>query len=165
MRRTTCLLVVGLIVTAAGCGGAGSHHLSHDEFIKQANTICVDYNKRVAALGNAGTRSATLDPTQMSVALRFRGTIANLMLWSEKALPILRQSVATAKQLRPPNEDEAGWKAYAAEADKAIIFYGNVINAAKRHDKAVLVRLAAEGQKEAARTTRIGHDLGLAECS
>lgn len=60
MRRTTCLLilVVALIVIAAGRGG-GSHH-QHNEFVKQANTICADYVNRTAALGYASTRAAAV---------------------------------------------------------------------------------------------------------
>jgi hypothetical protein len=94
----------------------------------------------------------------------FRSTIADLISWSEKRLPIAKQDVGNFKQLKPPKQDEAGWKAYATEGGKAIVWLGRLRNEAKRNDRAAIVRLAAYGQKEAARTARIAQSLGLAEC-
>jgi hypothetical protein len=101
MRGTTCLLVfvAALIVIAAGCGGGGSHRLSHNEFIKKANAICADINKRTVALGYASTRSAAVDPIAMSVLLLSSpSAIANLISWSEKRLPIARQDIGKFKR-------------------------------------------------------------------
>lgn len=165
MQGTTYLLVlvVALIVIAAGCGG-GSHLLSHNEFIKQANAICANYNKRTAALGYVSTRAAAFSPTTMAAALGSPSTLANLISWSEKALPIAKQDVGKFKQLKPSKADEAAWKAYAAEGDRAIVWLGKLHDEAKRSDRPAILRLAAYGQKEAERETRIAQNAGLAEC-
>jgi hypothetical protein len=142
--RTCPFWGVALIVMALGCGG-GSHRLSHDEFVRRANAICADYAKRTGALAS-------------------QRTVADLISWSEKALPIAKQDVGKFKQLYPPKADEAGWKAYAREGDKVIVWLGKLRDEARRNDRAAIVMLKRYGQREAARETRISENLGLAEC-
>jgi hypothetical protein len=149
---------VAPVVLAAGCGG-GSHRLSHNEFVKQANAICADYTKRFVALGLTG-----FSAEMMSFEVASPRGMANLVSWSGKTLPIARQAFGKFKQLKPPKVDEAGWKALAAENDKTIVWLGKVHDAARRHDQTAISRLAADGQKDDARATRIAEKAGLDWC-
>jgi hypothetical protein len=144
--RFAFLPLAALLALAAGCGGGGSKTLSHGDFVKQANAICADYNKRIKALGQPNT-------------------ISDLVTFSEKALPIAKEDVGKFKKLKPPKEDEAGWKAYGAQGDKVIDTIGKLHDEAKRNDAAGIQKLAAVAQKEAARSKRIAQDAGLAECA
>jgi hypothetical protein len=111
-----------------------------------------------APTGSSGRRCAALDSRPALF------TTANPISWSERALPIVKQEVGKFKQLKPPKADEAGWKAYGAEGDKTIVWFGKLRDEAKRNDRAALIRLADYRQKQATRESSTTQKLGLAEC-
>ncbi len=125
---------------------AASKRLSHGEFVKQANAICANYNKRINALGEPKS-------------------ISDLVGFADKALPIAKEDVGKFKKLNPPKEDEAGWKAYGAEGDKVIAAIGDLRNAAKKSDAAAIQRIGNEAQAESAHSKKIAQDAGLSECA
>src|SRR5712692_9833331 len=89
MRRAV-LLGFCTAVVAAGCGGgAGGKVLSHDEFVKQANAICTDYNNRIAALGTP------------------QG-LGDLVAFAQKGSAIAAEDVDKFAKLKPPKADAAG---------------------------------------------------------
>jgi hypothetical protein len=147
MRRLVLLLAGGMAVIAAGCGGdGGSEQLTHKEFLTQANEICSDYARRIAALGT---------PTSLD----------ELVSYAPKAQSIAKDSVGKFKKLNPPDEDRANWQRFGDIGDKLIDSLGQLEKAAKDGDQAEVLKLAALGRARDAQSKRVGRAMGATACA
>ncbi len=148
MRQARLALVpiAVVLVALAGCGGGGGKTLSHDEFVKQANAICADYNSRIKALGTPSG-------------------ISDLVAFAQKAIPIAKEDVDKFARLKPPKQDAAGATTFVADGRKVIDLITKLEAAAKKGDVAAVQALAKQGQANGAKSQKDAQSVGLAECA
>jgi hypothetical protein len=145
--RLIVLLPVLAVALVAGCGGGGGGStLSHDAFVKQANTICAHYNAKTAHLGV---------PTSFD----------DIVAYARKLQPIARDAVGRFKKLKPPAEDRANWEAFAKSGDKLIAAAEELEQAGKNKDSAELQRLLSEAHSRSAESKRIANAMGTPACA
>ena len=145
MRRAI-FLGLSLTALAAGCGGGSSKPLSHDEFVKQANAICAEYNDRIAALGT---------PQGLS----------DLVTFAQKGRATAEDDVGKFAKLKPPAKDAAGAAAFVAAGRTVIDNLGKLEAAAKKGSVSAVQQIAAAAQANADRARLIAQRLGLTECA
>jgi rRNA maturation endonuclease Nob1 len=76
VHRATILFSAGVAVFAlAGCGGSST--LSHEDYVKQANAICTDYNKKVKSLAQPASVTE-IETYARKVLVRYRSALAQL---------------------------------------------------------------------------------------
>ncbi len=142
MRAIRFVPVLGAVAAIAGCGGSSG--LSHDEYLKQANALCADYNTRLAALGSP--KAVTQFPA-----------------FATKLLPIAQDDIGKFKALKPPKPDAAAHDAYGKQGDKLIAALKDLIAAGK--DVPAIERVIARESGESARSRQIATQAGLTECA
>jgi hypothetical protein len=136
-----------MAVVAAGCGGGGGGRtLSHDEFVKQANAICTDYNSRIAALGTP------------------QG-LADLVAFAQKGSAIAAEDVDKFAKLKPPKADAAGAAEFVAAGRTVVDQLRRLEAAGRKSDLGAVQKIAAQGQANSDRSRLIAQRLGLAECA
>jgi hypothetical protein len=136
-----------MAVVAAGCGGgAGGKVLSHDEFVKQADAICADYNDRIAALGTP------------------QG-LGDLVTFAQKGSAIATEDVDKFAKLKPPKADAGGAADFVAAGRTVIDQLGKLEAAGRKSDVGAVQKIAAQGQANADRSRLIAKRLGLTECA
>ena len=139
-------LLFGLGASAillAGCGGGG--HLSHREFGERANAICSAYQSRIRSVG-------------------ILTSLSNLRIQTAAAESITNEHVARFAALEPPEEDEAGARAYVEHAERLATALERLRQAYGR-GPATVRRLFRAALREAAALRRVARALGLAECA
>ncbi len=144
MCRLLPLAFVALLLAA--CGGGGGKPLSHDEFVKQADAICADYNERITALGT---------PSGLS----------DLGAFAQKGRAIAEDDVAKFVKLKPPKQDATGAAAFVAAGRKVIDNLTKLEGAAKKSDVAAVQKIAAAAQANADQSRLVAKSLGLTECA
>ena len=147
MRGPAVLLGALCLVLAGGCGGGGGgKKLTHEDFVKQANAICADYNDRIGALTT---------PTSFDA----------IASYAKDVRAIAQQDVAKFKKLNPPDADRANWQTFGKQGDAVITASHDLESAAKKKDGAAIRRLLAEGRQRAAESKRVATAMGTAECA
>jgi hypothetical protein len=139
------LLALGVAALAA-CGGGGSKSLSHEEFVKQADAICADYNDRIAALGTP------------------QG-LGDLVAFAQKGRAIATEDVDKFAKLKPPKADAKGAADFVAAGRTVIDQLGKLEAAGRKSDFGAVQKIAAQGQANADQSRLIAKRLGLIECA
>src|SRR5712691_10013756 len=146
MRRAV-LLGFCIAAAAAGCGArGGGKALSHDEFVKQADVICADYNDRIAALGTP------------------QG-LGDLVTFAQKGGAIATEGVGKGAKLKSPKADAGGAADFVAAGRTVIDQLGKLEAAGTKSDVGAVQKIAAQGQANADRSRLIAKRLGLTECA
>jgi hypothetical protein len=146
VRGRATILGASVVALAAACGGGGGGKLSHDGFVKKANAICADYNKRIAALPSPSTFS-------------------DIVTYAQKARAIAQEDVGKFEKLNPPDADRANWRAFGQKGEAIISSSRQLESAAKKQDAAAIQQLLAQSQTRAAQSKRIANAMGTAECA
>jgi hypothetical protein len=139
------LLGFCVAVVAGGCGGGGKA-LSHDEFVRQADAICADYNDRIAALGTP------------------QG-LGDLVSFAQKGNAIATEDVDRFAKLKPPKADAAAAADFVAAGRSVIDQLGKLEAAGRKSDLGAVQKIAAQGRANAERSRLIAKRLGLTECA
>jgi hypothetical protein len=139
------VLAVGLV---AGCGGGSSSHakLSHADFVKKADAICADYNKQTAKLPRANSYDT-------------------IVTYAQQLQKIAKDSVGRFRQLNPPDDERANWKAFARAGDQLIATARQLEQAARRKDSAALGRVLNQARAHSDESHRIGAAMGAPACA
>jgi hypothetical protein len=142
------LVPVLAVLLAAGCGGGGSSHakLSHADFVKQADAICADYNKQTAKLTNPRS-------------------YVEIVAYAQKLQKLAGDAVGKFKQLNPPDDERANWKAFARSGDQLIASARQLEQAGKKNDTAALARILSESRTRSDESHRIGAAMGTPACA
>ncbi len=125
MRRF--LLVLGLTLWLAGCGGDGDgdDQLTRAEFVEQATAIC---DRAEARLGELGAP----------------GSIEELEAYASEAQTVTSDTVAELRELEPPEALEDGFDRYLARVEEVIGQLGELEEAAGAGNEAEASRIAGE---------------------
>jgi hypothetical protein len=141
---STTLVLVFAFGSFAGSRMSGIG-LTHQEFVKQGNAICVDLRSRVAALAA---------PT----------TFSELSVWADAAIVVLAEDGSKLAALKAPAADRSGFKSYVVQTRKGVDVLMRLRAAAVRQDAAEIKRLQAESRQDSAASTKIAKRLGLTQC-
>lgn len=137
--------VAALAVLVTGCGGGGDDRLSEQDFRRQANAICTEYDGRVEELG---------EPSSADEVVEFAAQAAELT----------RSGVAEMRALRPPEKLEPAFDRFLAEGDTVVELSEQLARAARAQDTAQLEQIVAEAQASDRRSDRAARELGLTAC-
>jgi hypothetical protein len=146
MRRLSVLLVVPLVVAAAGCGG-GSNELDQ-AFANRANAICITQRQQLGKIPQ---------PTEF--------TGRKLTTYLERVLPIAKQANADFHDLAPPKGREELWTKLLRAGDRRITQLDRMLLSA-RSNSVTAFQLASQRLTAADTSfTDAAHDVGLVECA
>jgi hypothetical protein len=142
------VIAVLAIALAAGCGGGTSSHakLSHADFVKKADSICADYNKQTAKLPRANSYDA-------------------IVTYAQDLQKIAKDSVGKFKQLNPPDDERANWKAFAKAGDQLVATAKQLEQAGRKKDSAALGRVLNAARAHSDESHRIGAAMGTPDCA
>ena len=146
MRRLAIGAVLALALAAAGCGGGGSKTLSKEEYGKQLNTICADYNAKVKKIGQPNS-------------------IAELADKGPKLLEEFDKTVAKADKLKPPSEIKTDVDKFLSESKQLRDAIDQLINAAKKNDAAKITEFGGKADALSKDTDAFGKKLGAPACA
>jgi hypothetical protein len=149
--RVSALLriaVLGATATiAAGCAnGDGDGRLSRDEFIRRADAICVDYDARLARLGNPAS-------------------IEELGRLARRALPIAREAVGKLRALRPPQELQRDVDRWLARNEDNVANIQAIGEAARAGDETRVQEIASAASANEREADSLARQLGLRDCA
>jgi hypothetical protein len=144
VRRAAALLIVTTAL-AASCGGGGGGRLSKADYAKQADAICVKYNRKIQALG----------PPK---------SLADIVGFANKALKLTRQGNDELKGLKPPKSEEQTAKKWVAQNDLVANAVADLRDAAKKNDRAEIRAALRRGQSANRTANALARDLGLRVC-
>jgi hypothetical protein len=139
------VLAVGLV---AGCDGGSSSNakLSHADFVKKADAICADYNKQTAKLPRPNSFDA-------------------IVAYAQELQKIAKDSVGKFKQLNPPDDERANWKAFSRAGDRLIATAKQLEQAGRKKDSAALGRVLNAARAHSDESHRIGAAMGTPDCA
>ncbi|HKP17471.1 MAG TPA: hypothetical protein VJT84_03260 [Gaiellaceae bacterium] len=144
-------LVVGAALTAlvaclAACGGGGGSALTAEEFGKQLNKICADYDASVKKIGEPGS-------------LEELGTKG----------PQLRdefdKAIAKAEDLQPPAELAKLHDQFVAKGKELSGLIGGLIDAAEKNDVGKIQELGTKAETIGNESDDLGKKLGAPACA
>ena len=140
-------LVATLAALAAGCaGGDDDGRLSREEFIRRADAICADYDRRLARLGNPAD-------------------IAELGELAARAVPIAREGVAKLHALTPPAELERDVDRWLARNDRNVANIDKLGAAARANDVRRVQAIASHSTANERAADTLAARLGLVACA
>ncbi len=146
--RAVRLLLAGLLVVgAAACGGGGDdERLTKGELVEKADAVCVDYARKVKALG---------DPQ----------TLTDLSTYAQAAHQALAAGLTELHTLNPPPDLAAKYEAWLAAGDRALDRIDELQKAAAKGDETEIQRLVDAAKREDEQSDRLARELGMTECA
>jgi hypothetical protein len=142
------LLVAGLAVVAAACGG--SDRLSKSEFISQADSICAKYEQKI--------RSAMQGIPA--------GNEAQLADAIERVLPVIRTGNGELRDLKPPENLQDRYDRWMQIGDDEVTAARKLHDALREGDRQGVQSAFADLQKADAQQDRLAREeLGLTGCA
>lgn len=134
-------------ILVAGCGGSsGSTHLTHDQLVAKANSICSN------AKNQAGTLST---PTTTTELVPFIDTLTTLYRSIESQL----------KGLKPPSADSAEYNQLLSTAHQVLPLLSQLRTAAAAGNQAAATNVGNQLTPLNARFNQLATSLGLTDCS
>jgi hypothetical protein len=149
--RATCLLgllLVLVLVTACGGGGGGGgeKRLTHADFVRKGNAICVAASGAIDQLG---------DPASLADVGRIGAKLAT----------IRDDETSKLAALQAANDDEPGQKLLIDALQARNKTLHDVVAAARKHDQAAASKALAAGQPLGDKASNAALDLGLLRCA
>lgn len=145
-RAIVACAVVALAVAVAGCGGGGGSSLSAEDYGKQLNQICADYNAKVKEIG---------EPQD----------IAGLADKGPQLLDEFNKAIDKAKALDPPEALQPTVDQFISKSEALVATIEQVIDAAKQNAAAKIQEIGAKADELSATTDQLGKDLGAPACA
>ena len=139
--------MLALVVSACSLGdGDGDDRLSREEYVRQADAICADYEERLARLG---------DPA----------SIADLATVAGRALPIAREGVARLRELRPPEELARRVDQWLERNERNVALVGELREAARSGDVTHVQEVASALADNERAADALAGRIGLEACA
>ena len=150
MRTVSLLLAVAAVaLVASGCGSK-DERLTKEEFVKQANAICANYEQRVQK------RMAGIPP----------GDEKQLASSIEKVLPVIREGNDELRSLKPPEGLQGHYDRWMKIADAEVAAASKLQNALRKGDRQAIQSAFAELQTKDVDQDRLARqELGLNGCA
>ena len=150
MRAVSLLLAVAAVaLVASGCGSK-DERLTKEEFVKQANAICANYEQRVQK------RMAGIPP----------GDEKQLASSIEKVLPVIREGNDELRSLKPPEGLQGHYDRWMKIADAEVAAASKLQNALHKGDRQAIQAAFTELQNKDVDQDRLARQkLGLNGCA
>jgi hypothetical protein len=141
------LVAVVVLLAVAGCGGDdGNDRLTKAELVQQADAVCVEYARKVKALG---------DPQ----------TLTDLSTYARSAHQALANGLDELRKLRPPAELQTRYDTWVAAGERALGRIDELQKAAAKGDQTEIRRLVDAATREDAQSDRLASQLGMTDCA
>jgi hypothetical protein len=141
--------LTGLVaLLAAGCGGGGGSGsaLSAQEFGKQLNKICADYDARIKAIGEPKS-------------------LAELATKGPELRDEFDEAIGKAEDLKAPAELEATRDQFIAKGKELSGLIGDLIEAAKKNDPVKITEVGTKAETLGRESDDLGKKLGAPACA
>jgi outer membrane murein-binding lipoprotein Lpp len=147
MKRTIVLgAVAAFAVAVAGCGGGGSKTLSADEYSKELNQICADYNTKVKEIG---------EPND----------VAGLVDKGPQLVDEFNSAIGKAEKLNAPDELKSTADEFIGKSKELSTTLDGLVHAAKANDAAKMGELGAQADTLNSATKALGTKLNAPDCA
>jgi hypothetical protein len=142
-------VAIGTIVLATGCqGGGGGEALTKQQFVAQANRICADANRRVAALPAPDIASPTATPETI-----------------EEVVRIQRGALTKLRELDPPATDVPAIDEWLDLVAVALARADDAWRALERDNRDAVNLANAEGRTAQQQADQLGRLYGATQCA
>jgi hypothetical protein len=147
VRRQLALLVGLLTLLLAACGGGSSedHALTADQFRQQADSICMQYEDKIKALGSPSS-------------------LADLGDYVDQVIPIISEGNDKLANLQPPEDLADDWDRAMELQDQNLGVAEDLQRAIRDQDRARVQELLQELDDKDARANEIARGIGLQDC-
>jgi hypothetical protein len=140
-----------VVVLASGCGEESKppdeeERLSRADYIRRADEICAEYDRRLDALAEPKT-------------VRDVGRLA------EEAFPIAQDGISKLRELRPPKELSRQVTAWLRLNDANVRHIHRLEEAAEDGDTRRVQQIASEAADNEERADALAKEIGLVECA
>jgi hypothetical protein len=143
------VLVCGALVTGCG-GGSGDSRLSREEFVKQADSICTRYEKKVS---DAMSGAAAGSGSQLANAI-------------DTVLPTIKAGNDELRKLSPPEELQKPFDRWIVIADQEVRAAARLRDAIRANDPTAQRAAFSELQRRDAQQDELArNELGLSDCA
>ena len=140
------VVTLGLVALLAGCGEGGDDRLSREEFVRRADEICADYDKRLDDLP---------DPQN----------VRELETLAAQAFPIAQEGIRKLRELRPPEELTGDVTRWLRLNDANARSIHALEEAAGRGATREVQRIASEAADNERRADELAKKIGLEDCA
>jgi hypothetical protein len=140
------LVAAVLAVGCGGGGGGGGSALTAEEYGKELNTICADYDARVKAIGEPGS-------------------IEELGTKGPKLRAEFDRAIAKAEKLEPPDELAETHDQFIAKGKQLSGLIGDLIEAAKKNDAKKIAEVGTQAELIGNESDKLGEKLGAPACA
>jgi hypothetical protein len=152
VARPALALLACLVIAGFSCDGAERDSdvppdpLSKAEYVRRADAICSEYDRRLERLP---------DPENVE-------GIADV---AEDAIPIAREGARELRALRPPEDLEQTVERWLARNDENIERMQDLRDAARRGDATEVQRIASKAVENERRADALARRIGLRACA
>lgn len=146
MRAATALLAAVLL---AGCSGGSSEpeeRLTTEEYVRQADRICAEYERRLARLAQPEN-------------------LADLAAMAEEARPVAEEGLDELRALRPPEALEPQVEAWLERNEENVRAIDELREAAEEGDETRVRELASAARDNEEEADRLAAAIGLEDCA
>jgi hypothetical protein len=147
--RSGLAIVVGaaalFLSACGGGGGGGDQSLSADEFRRQADAICKQYEEKLNELGSPSS-------------------LADLGDFVDKAVPVIEEGNNKLQALEAPDELSGDWDRAMELQDKNLQVARDLQEAIHANDTARTQDLVSKLDATDAESTRLARNIGLENC-
>jgi hypothetical protein len=145
-----CLLLLGLgCDTGDGGGREGAterQRLSKAEFVRRADALCAEYERRLARLRQPRDVEALAD-------------------FVDEALPIVREAIARLRALEPPAELEPEVERWLERNDENVERMEALRDAARAGDETRVQTIASAASENEREADELAREIGLRDCA
>jgi len=146
MRVFGLTAAIGVAVLIAACGGGGGDQtLSADEFRKQADSICTEYEGRIGDLQSPSSLDELPD-------------------FVDEVIPIIEEGNAKLADLNPPEELASDWDRAMELQDQNLEVAHDLQDAIHDNDTAKVQELLTKLNETDAQSNAIARKIGLEDC-
>ena len=142
------LIPLAAVVLVAACGG--EDRLSRDEYVKQADAICADYEEKLEEQERALQEAESPDE------------LASVI---DRAIPTIREGTDRLDALEPPEDLESQVNQWNRLNDENIKKLEQIRDAAKAGDTGKIGSLGEEISANEEDADKLARDIGLRDCA
>ena|SRR2546423_8397578 len=139
------LVLVFVVLLAAGCGGSGAR-LSKADYAKKADAICKSYNLKLRAVSRPHS-------------------VKDLPGYVDRALPVARKGNEELRGLKAPKDEEKTAKEWLDQNNAVVAAMERLRDAAKKGDRAGIQVALSEATAANRAANRLAGRLALRDCA